>query len=162
MVDPYVNPDAKWRKSAKSYRRKRGFPIHLLAVAAALIVLGGGFVYWLTLPPDAAAALETILPEFLSDWNSLDATALRLKWSEDENDRTRAKFVRLFASKGWDEKRPPLDLVTIEGSKSGRGGRTDFHPRGLPKEALVKVYWIERYGHWRATRVTLVQIPAAR
>jgi hypothetical protein len=160
MVDPYINPDAKWRKTAKSRRRKRGWPVHLIVAGVALLILGGGFAYWITRPPDAAAALADVVPAFQADWNTMEAADLYAKWSRENQDRTRAKFARLLASKGWEERRPELELLTIEGSDSGRAGRTDFHPKGLPPDALVKVYWITRYGHFKVVRFSLDNVPA--
>jgi len=158
MVDPYINPDAKWRKGARDYRRKRGLPVHLIAVAVALVVLGGGFVYYLLNRPTSADRLRELVPAFLADWDSLETDALRKKWFIDDY-KSRAKFFKLMGRKGWTTARPALRLTAVETHPTGKAGRTEFHPEGLPPEAQVKIYWQWKHGRWEGTSVTLKSVP---
>jgi hypothetical protein len=37
----------------------------------------------------------------------------------------------------------------------------EFRVEGLPEEALIKVYWQKKYGHWKGTAVKMRAVPDA-
>ena len=70
-------------------------------------------------------------------------------------------FGKLMGRKGWDGRRPALTLTAVYGHPGGTLGRMEFHPAGLPGDAWIKVFWQEKYGHWKGTAVKLAGIPDA-
>ena len=158
--DPYINPDAKWRKAAKSHRRRRGFPWYVLIALVALVVLGGGFLWYVLNPPAPEAQLSGVVPDFQSAWDRMDSKTLFREWFVGDYTKS-AKLIKLLGRKGWTTSRPALELVTLEVSPTKTGGRTDFKAAGLPPDALVKVYWLKRHGHWRVTNFKLIRVPDA-
>ncbi|MEN8151869.1 MAG: hypothetical protein ABFS86_18790, partial [Planctomycetota bacterium] len=155
------NPDAKWRKAAKGHRRKRAFPWHILIAIAALVIVGGGFLWYVATPPSPEDEIAAVVPAFLESWGTLDDDELFRVWFDGDFTML-AKLRRIFRSKGWTAKRPPLTLRTTEISPTKTGARTDFHPAGAPGDALVKIYWVKsRHGLWRVRKAVLVRVPDA-
>ena len=155
--DPYANRDAKWRKTAKGRRKRRGFPKQVIWVLVALVVLGSAFVFWLMNRPGPGERLRETAVEFAAAWPDTPFPKLWGDWFV-RSEETERKVNRFFTRLDWLGKRPPIVYESHRVSYDRTQGRVIFASEPTLKEprlAKVHVHWENRGGTWLATKVAI-------